>query len=371
MRIGIDARPLAIKLTGVGKSLQQTIKALSKIDGENEYFLYSNRDFPMPVENGRWHKCVDQGLFTVNGTLWVATRLHKMLIRDGIDVLWGPMQIAPLSKVCKTVIMVYDFVWSFFPETMSLPNLIISRLFIPRSIRRADRIACISEATACDLAHLFVGNASKTEVVHLAAGDYSPLKKEEGERYIARKYGVQSRYILNVGTIEPRKNLSCLLQAFNLLRSRHGVDYCLLIVGSSGWRNSNIYNTYRECGFTENEVKFLGYVSDMDMPYLYAGAELFVFPSLYEGFGLPPLEAMACGCPVITSNVSSLPEVVGDAGLMVSPDDIEGLAQTMGRVLKDEYLRQQMSLKGLERARQFSWEKTAHRMLDMFSSVAR
>lgn len=371
MKIGIDARAVSHRYTGVANHILNVLTILGEIDLENEYFLYSNRDFSMPVESDRWHKCVGQGMTTCNGTLWVTVSLHRILERDNIDVLWCPMQVTPLRKTCRTVITIYDFVWHFFPETMSGSNLLISRLLIPRSIRRADRIACISKATANDLATLFSADAFKAEVVPLAADNYRPLEKETGTAYVAQKYGLQNKYILNIGTIEPRKNVTKLLKAFRLLRSHHTTDYCLLIAGGSGWRNSSVYSTYRECGFTDDEVKFLGYVPDEDMPYLYAGAELFVFPSLYEGFGLPPLEAMACGCPVITSNVSSLPEVVGDAGLMVAPKDTEELAEAMTRVLNDEGLRRQMSLRGLEQSRQFSWEKAACQMLDIFRNVTR
>lgn len=370
MKIGIDARSISHQYTGVANYILNVLTILGEIDLLNEYFLYSNRDFSMPVESDRWHKCIGQGITIRNGTLWVTVSLHRMLERDNIDVLWCPMQVTPLLKTCRTVLTVYDFVWHFFPETMSASNLLISRLFIPRSIKRADRIVCISKSTAADLARLFPGHAAVTEVVHLAANDYHPLGQEERVACVIQKYRLQGRYILNVGTVEPRKNLSGLLKAFKLLRSRYGTDCRLLIAGGTGWRNSSIYSTYNECGFTDDEVKFLGYVPDEDMPYLYAGAELFVFPSLYEGFGLPPLEAMACGCPVITSNVSSLPEVVGDAGIMVAPDDTDGLAEAMARVLGDKDLMRQMSLRGLEQAGQFSWERTARQMLDIFRSVA-
>jgi glycosyltransferase involved in cell wall biosynthesis len=180
-------------------------------------------------------------------------------------------------------------------------------------------------------------------------------------------YGLPERYVFCVGTIEPRKNLTTLLEAYQALRSR-GFNFKLVIVDKKGWLYKGFFRRLRELGL-EGEVVFPGFIPDEDLPALYSAAELFVFPSLYKGFGLPPLEAMACGTPVIASNASSLPEVVEEAGIMVEPRDVSGLTEAMRRVLTDEGKRREMREKGLRQAARFSWERTAQETLEVYRSV--
>ncbi len=187
---------------------------------------------------------------------------------------------------------------------------------------------------------------------------------------MAARYGLPPRYVLAVGTLEPRKNLTTLLAAFARLRRNGEVDADLRLVlaGARGWLEEPIFATVRSLGL-EDAVRFTGFVDDDDLPAVYSGAALFVFPSLHEGFGLPLLEAMACGVPVVTSNVSSMPEVAGDAATLVDPRDGEGLAAAIGRLLRDEALRDRLREAGIARARQFSWEATARRTLDAYASL--
>jgi len=203
---------------------------------------------------------------------------------------------------------------------------------------------------------------------------FQPITDPDTLARVRNRYGLPERFILYVGTIEPRKNLTTLLEAYAALTSRvSNLQYPisnihLVIAGRKGWLYEGFFRRLRELGL-EREVVFPGFVPDEDLPALYSAAELFVFPSLYEGFGLPPLEAMACGTPVITSNSSSLPEVVGEVGIMVEPRDVRALAEAMELVLTDEGKRREMREKGLRQAARFSWKRTAQETLEVYRSV--
>jgi len=182
------------------------------------------------------------------------------------------------------------------------------------------------------------------------------------------KNNLPSKMILNIGTLEPRKNVVTLIKAFKKLQEGRFKDYVLVIAGEKGWLYKRIFEEIESSG-AEQSIRLLGVARDEDLPLLYNCADLFVYPSLYEGFGLPPLEAMACGVPVITSNTSSLPEVVGNAGIMVEPHDINSLSETMASVLKDKELKHRMSRDGLKRAKMFTWEKMVSEVLKIYNEI--
>jgi len=364
MRIGIDASSLCIPRTGIGNYLYNILIKLKDIDNKNEYFLYSHIDFDLPFQDHHWHKRVKKGTFKIPETIWFSTIRRKWILKDKIDVFWEAGQILPSHLSSKKVLTIHDLVWYYFPETMQIMNFLISKFLTKRAIAQADHIIAVSRATARSLECLLHIPSDKISVIYEAANErYQFYNKGESAKYIAEKFKTSEKYILTVGTIEPRKNIENLLKAFRNLIDNFKFDYQLLIAGGKGWRNSNIYRTYKRLRFSEKEVKFLGYVPDNDMPRLYSGAKIFVFPSLYEGFGLPPLEAMACGTPVITSNSSSLPEVVGDAGIMFDPYNINEMGQAIYKVLNDNELMSNLRQKGLERVKLFSWEKAASETL--------
>jgi glycosyltransferase involved in cell wall biosynthesis len=225
-------------------------------------------------------------------------------------------------------------------------------------------IISISHHTKYDMLKHFKIPEDKIKVIHLAANEcYKPLKEDEIYK-INEKYSLNHPYILYVGGLEPKKNIPTLLKAFYKLK-KHDVNHKLVITGEKRWNYKSIFETIDKLNL-QKEVIFTGYIPDEDLPALYNAADLFVYPSLYEGFGLPPLEAMACGTPVITSNTSSLPEVVGDAGIMVNPYDIDELTNKMYKVLTNEGLTEELSKKGLERAKLFSWKKCAEETLNTY-----
>jgi glycosyltransferase involved in cell wall biosynthesis len=234
------------------------------------------------------------------------------------------------------------------------------------SIRKADIIVADSHSTKRDIIEYFGVEDEKIKVVHLGVESrFRPIGNVEKYRL---RNNLPSKMILNVGTLEPRKNVVTLIKAFKRLREKGFEDYKLVIAGDKGWLYEQIFKDVDHSGLKQ-EILFRGVVSDEDLPMFYNCADIFVYPSLYEGFGLPPLEAMACGIPVITSNTSSLPEVIGDAGIMVDPTDDKSLSDAMYSVLTDKELWQHMSNNGLQRSKIFTWEKAAKEILEIYDEV--
>lgn len=370
MNIAVDAFPLTAKApSGIPNYLRNILSSLLGIDRENRYLLYCKNPFDFPPGENitlRLSPGTGESSTSYGNTIWLFTRGVRMMKRDRADILWGPRHMLPpiLPKRIKTVLTVHDLVWRYYPGTMERYNLLVMKLVAERSIKAADHIIAVSGATARAVTETFGVRPEKISVIHHGAGPYSPLDEDESAEYISAKYGTDRRYALTVSTLEPRKNLRTLLSVFSMLGGPQ-----LLVAGAQGWRTSSIYKEYTALGLTEQKVKFLGYVPGEDMNRLYSGARLFVFPSIYEGFGMPPLEAMASGTPVISSNSSSLPEVVGDAGVLLGSYDEEGWRGAISRLISDDAAREEMRTKGIERARLFSWEKAARETLGVFERL--
>jgi glycosyltransferase involved in cell wall biosynthesis len=236
-------------------------------------------------------------------------------------------------------------------------------------VRRANHIIAVSEATKRDLVRLTGTPENKITVIHEAAEPiYFPIHDHDVLSQVHAKYHLPEQYILFVGTIEPRKNLPTLIRAFHELIGKYKAQADLAIVGKQGWLYDQVYQLVGDLGL-EKRVRFLGRVPSADLPHLYNASQMLVLPSYYEGFGLPPLEAMACGVPVVVSESSAIPEVVGDAGLRVACEDVEGFTVAMWRLLTDESLRTDMIAKGLKRVRCFSWERAARETLEVYRRV--
>jgi glycosyltransferase involved in cell wall biosynthesis len=267
-------------------------------------------------------------------------------------------------------VSVYDLVWRLFPETTERNYYYMQRFFAAPSIRRADRLLCDSQFTLDELGRILGVPPEKAVVIYPGVlPDYWPRDPKSAAQYIARKYETSENYICTVGTVEPRKNLVALVEAVRILRARGDFAAQLLIAGGSGWRNSSIYESVARAGLTQGEIMFLNYVPEEDLPRLYSGARSFVLPSLYEGFGIPLIEAMACGVPVVASDVSSIPEVVRDAAILVSPRRPQEFADAIARLGNDEELRSALIERGLRRARDFRYDVAAQKVLRLFEEV--
>ena len=280
------------------------------------------------------------------------------------DILHTPILIVPPKKRAPLVVTVFDLTFIMFPQHHLRTTKVLLGSGLRRAVREADVFLAISENTKQDLVRLTGVSPQRVQVTPLAADErFRPL----GDTGTLMRLGIDRPYVLYVGTLEPRKNVTVLLRAFGALEDK---ETLLVLAGAKGWMYEQIFSLVTELGI-ENRVKMLGYVENDDLPVLYTEAQVFVYPSLFEGFGLPVLEAMQCGAPVITTNVSSIPEVAGDAALLISPDDAAGLTAALTRVLSEPGLREDLRGKSLARAALFSWRKTAEMPADADQSVLR
>ncbi|MFO7984258.1 MAG: glycosyltransferase family 1 protein [Desulfatiglandaceae bacterium] len=359
MRIAVDARPLSYRLTGIGVYLTHLLNEMQNIDSRNHYYLISNAAIDYALINPRWRKIEGNLKKRLLSTLWMQSSAPVITRKLKIDVFWGPRHHLPLflPSNIRTMLTIHDLVYRFYPETMALPNLLVERLLLKRSVQRAHVIITDTRSTAADVTAEFEIDPKKVFPIHLG----TPRLPRSVEPKSGLPHDLPPGFFLFVGTLDPRKNFRRILEAFSLLDPvKHDVH--LLIVGGEGWKNKKFHEMLK--GFKiRSHVHLRGYVSLDLLALYYERAVCLVFPSLYEGFGLPILEAMSCGTPVITSNVSSMKEVSGDAALLIDPLDIKGLAAAMKRMLRDEPLRERLRVRGFQRAKRFSWKRCAEQTL--------
>lgn len=368
MKIGIDARPLfQAQRTGIANYIYELIQELPRVGPEHEYILYSHKEIRGISPSVHIKTRVDARFGLFPGSFWLLSRGGSLIRRDELDVFWSTVPVLPLWVPAHVfrVVTVYDVVWRRFPETMRTPNFWLHRFRAEAAIRNCDRMIAISRSTGDDIMHFFGETSERIRLVYPGISEAFRVQDPvSAADHISRKYGVPQRYMASVGTVEPRKNLALLVRVLQLLKRSGRLDCPLLIAGASGWKSSPLYQQVRDSGLTENELRFLGYVSDEDLPSFYGGAKVFLFPSLYEGFGLPPVEAMACGTPVIASDAPPMPETLGDAAILEPPCSVERFADAVDRVLKDERLSASMRRRGMARAQAFRRETSARDLLD-------
>jgi glycosyltransferase involved in cell wall biosynthesis len=374
MRIGIDISRIAVAArTGTEQYTSELLAAIARRDRRTEFVLYANaRPAALPPLGHN---------FTLRRIplprLWTHARLSAEILAHPPDVLFIPAHVlplgAPLARHTRSVVTIHDLGYLHFPEAHTRSQLLQLRLTTLWSARVAARVIAISEATRDDLVrHAGVAPGKITVVPHGVAARFAPVPEGPERHARLARYGIGpgARYLLYVGTLQPRKNLARLLDAFaQLARSEpQAADLQLLLAGKRGWLAEPIERQAAALGLGQR-VRFLGYVSDDDLPALYSGALTFVLPSLYEGFGIPVLEAMACGAPVLTSATSALREVAGEAALTVEPRSTAAIAAGLGRLVCDGRLRFDLRARGLERAAQFSWERCADATLHVLKCV--
>lgn len=368
MRIGIDARILGYRRAGIGKYTQRLIEHLAKMESEhqNQFFiLHSWRDSDTLVSQSNFHR---QTIMTPCHHRFEQWFLPLEIVRLGLDLLHSPDFIPPFYRTYKSIITVHDLAFLRFPYFVTTETAHHYGQ-IDQAVRRTDHIIAVSESTKADLINMLGVEERKITVIHEAADPmFHPIRDEAAIQAVRKAYQLHERpYIFFLSTIEPRKNLSTLLRAFRQLLDDYPAmsDVVLAVAGEKGWLFKDVFRLYDELNLQQH-VQFLGRVPEEQLPALFNGATIHVHPSYYEGFGLTPLEAMACGTPTIVSNVSSLPEVVGDAGLLVSPDSVDEWTDSIYRLFNDSQLQQTLSQKGLRRAAQFSWEKAARKHLEVY-----
>ena len=368
MKIGVEAERANIaNPTGVEHYAAELIKNLAKLDHVNEYILYFRtkpQDWFLKLPPNFKLKVIPFPKF------WTQTRLAFELMIHPVDIFLLPIQALPFFHPRKSIIMAHDIAYEFFTEAFTPFMLFYLKLTTRFGVRFAKKIMSASEATKKDIVRIYKIDPSKIQVTLLAMdpNKYKPLSYGEVQP-VLDKYGlVYKKYILFIGTLQPRKNIIRLVDAYIKLRKENRIEEKLIIAGGKGWLWEPIIKKIKESGMGEN-VKHIGYVDELDKPALYNGAVLTTLPALYEGFGLPPLESMACGTPTVVSNLSSLPEVVGDAGKLVDPKSIDSIAQGILEVLTNQELQKDLSQKGLARSKLFTWEKTARETLAVIESL--
>jgi glycosyltransferase involved in cell wall biosynthesis len=373
MRIAYDATAIPRLMAGAAVYTYELARALAAVDVENEYVIFARGthfdDLPRMRPGLRVLKV--RAPSRPLRLLWEQTVL-PWSARGGrqsrIDVLHSPHHTTPLLPcACRRVVTIHDLTFFLLPERYPATRRLYFQVMTRLSARVADAIIVPSEAVRGDVMRLLRLPAERLFVIPEAAGPAFHPQDAVAIEAVRRRYGLEGPFLLSVGSLEPGKNRERLLQAFARLQAR-GLKHTLVVAGQRAWRYEGEAPLARRLGLADS-VRFLGHVPQADLPALYSAADLFVFPSLYEGFGLPALEAMACGTPVVASNVSALPEVVGDAALQVSPLDVEALAGAIEGLLRDDRLRADLRERGLERAAQFSWEKAARQTAEVYHRV--
>lgn len=383
MRIGIDARLFHVN-TGIGRYTRSLFFEFlqQQPQTDDQIILFYDR----PIDRASFFPAPLNSAFAQSDRIQVVTRscqrrivwtnwsLPPLLRQQKIDVYHGVCNFElPIRKMCRYVVTIHDLVPLFFPELVPKKHLLFFKLFITRAAQTADIIITDSEHSKQDICRYLRVTEKKVRVIHLG---YTPLPlpqdAEEQRRRVLERYGIRQPYLLFVGVIEPKKNLDRLIEAFALLRKEQRIDeqIQLVLAGGKGWFCEPIEQKIAELQF-ETSVILTGFVPDDALPLLYSGAEAFVFPSIYEGFGLPVVEAMSYGAPVITSNVSSLPEIAGNAAIFVTPTAPESIAEGIKSVLKNPEKREQMKEAGRLRAQHFSWPRTAEETYRVYQEVFR
>ena len=369
MRVAIDARKLHD--FGIGTYIRNLLRQLARIDRETDYVLLSPQtDLDIAAQLGPNFRTVLEP--SPNYSLREQIHVPWVLRRERPDVFHAPHYVLPPAVPCRSVVTIHDCIHLMFPQY--LPNkaaYAYARVSMWAAVKRSNCILTVSEASKRDILHFFNVAPEKIVVVYNAIDDHFWLTPPEEEvARVRERYQLDHQFVLYVGNIKPHKNLVRLIEAFDELRRSGPEELKLLIIGDEISKLPSLRRAVHRHKLHKH-VRFLGYVSDGTLRILYRLASLFVFPSLYEGFGLPPLEAMASGTPVVTSNQSSLPEVTGDAAVLVDPYDVSSIVDGMRRVLTDPVLAANLRRRGPERAREFSWARSVQKIRAVYEQVGR
>ena len=367
MKVAIDARKLHD--FGIGTYIRTLLKNLSRIDQQNEYVLLCQEaDMGAAETLGPNFRTV----LEPSGNYSITEQVHVpwVLRRERPDVFHAPHYVLPVATPCRSIVTIHDCIHLMFPQY--LPNraaYLYARGAMWNAATRSDRILTTSEASKRDILHFFNVPPEKIEVTYNAIDErFLVQPAAEDVARVRERYQLDHGFVLYTGAIKPHKNLVRLIEAFAQLRQGEFEDLKLLIIGDEISKLPALRRAVHSHKLHKH-VRFLGFLPDETLAILYRLAAVFVFPSLYEGFGLPPLEAMASGTPVVTSNVSSLPEVVGDAAVLVDPYSVDSIVEGIRRVLTDPQLAAEMRAKGVVRARRFSWEESVSRTHEIYTAV--
>ncbi len=371
MRIGIDFTSAARERAGIGRYARELVRALARVDSTNQYLLFVPRDARSDLMAWNWpcNFSIVRAAMTERllAALWHRARLPLPIeaMIGKVDVFYSPDFLLPPTWARRTLVTIHDMSYVRVPECF--PQVLKDYLNrgVPRSVHRANLILADAASTREDLVQIYGVSEEKVRVLYSGVDERFRPDVPESERTQAQSHlGLEGPYVLSVGTIQPRKNFTRLIQAFAKLVSKSEPrisNLKLVIAGGRGWMYNEVYQTVERLHLVDR-VLFPGFVADEDLPALYSMASAFIYPSLYEGFGLPVAEAMACGIPVVSSQASSLPEVAGEAALYFDPCDVEAMTDALYRALTDTTLRADLRAKGLEQVKRFSWDDAAREL---------
>ena len=371
MKIGIDARAAKwYRGTGIGTYTHQLINSLNKVDFINEYLLFTAENYNSQIDfkNNFFLSPIKE---SNSSNFWDEVNMPNILSGKDIDIYHVPQNGVglPIEKKCPFIITLHDTIPIHMPETVGDRYLEIFTTKMKSIVDNSDGIITVSEFSKEDISKDFNYPKEKIFVTYLASENiYKPIDKAIASSILKKQYSLSNNYILYVGGFSPRKNILGLIKAYSKLPKNIRESHNLVIAGNKG----KSYELYKKCAEeynVDNHVIFPGFISMEYMPYLYNAASLFVYPSFYEGFGLPPIEAMACGVPVIASNATSIPEIVEDAAALFNPNDIDKLSNKLYEVLMDENIKQELIRKGFIKSNSLSWEKTALDTLKAYKSI--
>lgn len=381
MKIGIDISLSVGQPAGVGVYSSQLVQGLAQLDHINEYTLFPFFYYIMHPDFKQLN-IVSQYNFKIRfqhlskswiDYLWNTSDLDRSDILGSLDILHSTTFCAPSNIKSKLVVTIHDISFKTHPQFHVKTNIDHCRKGTIDAVRWADKIIAVSEHTKRDLIHYFQCDAKKISVIYHGSNTISKrIVDKDIFQLIRQKYHIDKPYIFNVGTIEPRKNILGLIKAYAGLSAQLQSQYDLVIAGGRGWLDDSIFEFVKEKNLQE-QIKFLGYVSDHELASLYSNAEIFVYPSFYEGFGFPILEAMACGAPVICSNTSSMPEVGGDAALYINPNKMDhgshDICIYLEQLLGNTRMLEELGKKSLQQSQKFSWNTCAQKTLETYKEV--
>jgi glycosyltransferase involved in cell wall biosynthesis len=375
MRVGLDAIPLATPRTGVGHYTFELARHLALIAPSDEFELVS--PFPFSAASVQTGDNLPSNLRIVHKKVnslrrkWFALGLPLYIRQSAFDLFHGTNYEVPLWGRCPSILTIHDLSLLLHPQTHEEKQVHRGQRRLPMMARTASRIVTPSESVRREVCeHLHIKPSKVISIPEAPRDIFRPIPIEETIE-TRRRLRIEDEFILFVGTIEPRKNLLTLLKAFEEILRSTVLCPQLVIAGREGWLTNELFSQVKKSG-VEDRLRFTGYLSDEDLRALYSSCRAFVYPSLYEGFGLPPLEAMACGAPVITSQIPAITETVGTrAARLVSPTDAQALARSIVELFENENERQHLSANGLQRAAQFSWERTARLTLEVYTELLR
>ncbi|RKD32279.1 glycosyltransferase family 4 protein [Thermohalobacter berrensis] len=375
MKIGVEIQPILKDKTGVGWYTQKILKNFYNNDFnfEGYGFNFINRNnIKDSLENINFNIKINKLIpYSIYRRVWAYIPLtYNSLFNSKADIYHFFNYIVPPRIKGKVIVTVYDMVYKLHPETMDKRNFNRLDKELKRSVEKADKIITISKNSKKEIIKFLDVSEEKVEIVHpgIDIKLYNRDFNREEINKVREKYKLPEKYILYLGTLEPRKNISTIIKAYQNLLKKYDTNIYLVIAGKKGWMYKEIFKKVKDYGI-EKKVIFTGYVDEEDKPLIYKMSKAFVFPSLYEGFGMPVLEAMSAGVPVITSNTSALPEVVGNAGLLVNPKSTKELTNAIIKVIEDRNSRNKMVQEGIRQSKKFSWKRSAEKLLQVYREV--